>query len=141
MAGVCFRSESHANLQDQWSFVFSNFGITELWELGSPLGEKIYQPTIKIMTAAELPTDRLLVVLAPADGRYIQGNESLKDFEHPDDAIYMFGGSHLNLNEDDMGERMADHYVYLDLVEYECFAHAAGYMTLWDRYIKRGEHG
>lgn len=141
MFAVCFRSESHATLQDQWSYLFSNFGVTEIWELGEPLGQKIYQPTTKILTAEELPKQRPLVVLAPAEGRYIQGNESLKDFVHPDDAIYMFGGSHLNLNEDDMGNRIADHYVYIDLVKYECFAHSAGYMVLWDRYMKRGQHG
>lgn len=141
MFGVCFRSEKHAAMQDQWSFAFSNFGVTELWEIRKEDGEDIYQPTIGITTAEELPTDRPLVILAPQDGRYVQGTEPLKDFVHPDNAIYLFGGSHENLSEVELGSRVPDHLVYIDLVQHECFAHAAGYITLWDRYVKRGGHG
>lgn len=141
MFGICFRSEKDRDLQDQWSYVFSNFGVADLWELGVPLGEKIYQPTTKILTADELPVNRPVVVLAPAEGRYVQGTEDLRTFEHPDDAIYLFGGSHENLSDDQMGSRIADHYVYMDLIEHECYSHCAGYMVLWDRYVKKGKHG
>lgn len=139
MIGVCFRREKHWE-QDQWSYVFSNFGVTDIWETGDN-GKKdldIYQPTIRIDTAAELPSDRPLIVLAPAAGTYIQGTESLKDFAHPEDAIYLFGPSHLHLNEDDLGGRVPDALVYIPLVKNECFSHAAAYMTLWDREVKNG---
>ena len=139
MTGVCFRREQSWE-QDQWSFVFSNFGVTEIWERGFD-GNKdlnIYQPTIKIDTAKELP-DRPLVVLAHIEGRYYQGNESLVDFVHPDDAIYMFGGSMANLtDEDDLGGRVPDHLVYIPSVKCEMYSHAAAYITLYDRLAKNG---
>ena len=141
MAGICFVTEHRHHQQDQWSFVFSNFGITDIWELPMEQGEEIYQPTTKIATAEELPTDRELVVLAPEAGRYYQGTEDLADFDHPFRAIYLFGGSQRNLSEDEMGSRVADHYVYIPFVKYECYSTSAAYITLWDRYVKRGSFG
>jgi hypothetical protein len=136
--GVCFKREKDWE-QDQWSYVFSNFGVEDLWEMGDDSNKdlNIYQPTIKISSAAELP-DRPLVVLAPQESKYIVGEESLKDFVHPDDAIYMFGGSHCSMTGVDLGGRVADHYVYIPLVKNECFSHSAAYITLWDRELKDG---
>lgn len=137
MFGVCFTGERNATYQDQWSFLFSNFGVEDIWELERG-GCEIFQNTIKIESAAELPEDRPLVVLQPPTGRWIKGTESLKDFVHPDDAIYMFGGSHDVMTLEDLGGRVAEHYVYIPLVHHECYAFSAGYMTLWDRKVKRG---
>lgn len=139
-AGVCFKSEHRGWAQDQWSWVFSNFGITEIWERDyEDADAEIYQPTIKIDTAAELPAGRPLVVLSPIDARYIQGDISLDVFVHPEDAIYLFGGSMENLSDlDDLGGRMPDSKVYISTVKLEMFSHAAGYITLYDRYVKRG---
>lgn len=148
MFGVCFKSEHRGWMQDQWSWVFSNFGISKIWERDSDHGGErgkdgsIYQPTIKIATAAELPADQPLIVLAPADGRWIKGTKPLDTFVHPEDAIYLFGGSQDALNdEDDLGGRAPDSTVYIPTVKHECYSHAAAYMTFWDRYVKRGEHG
>jgi len=141
MFGICFVGEQRRDTQDQWSFLLSNFGDPECWEIEKRRTEKVYQKPTKIKTAEALPSDRPLVVLAPEAGRYVQGNVSLKDFVHPDDAIYLFGGSHLNLSTDEMGDRIGDHLVYLPLVKHECYAPPAAYMTLWDRYVKRGGHG
>ncbi len=142
-AGVCFKSEHGGWMQDQWSWVFSNFGITEIWERGfASTDSKIHQPTIRIDTASELPAGRPLVVLAPPDGRYIKGTESLADFQHPENAIYLFGGSHNNVSdEDDLGGRVPAALVFIPMIEHECFGHSAAYMTLWDRYVKRGDFG
>ncbi len=144
MFGVCFRHERQGWLQDQWSWVFSNFGVTEIWERGHDPSKDgdIYQDVIEITTAAELPADRPLVVLAPPAGRYIQGDVSLKDFVHPEDAIYLFGATQANLSdEDDLGGRAPETVVYIPSVEHEVFGYAAAYMTLWDRYAKRGDFG
>lgn len=147
MTGICFTREEERWAQDQWSWVFSNFGVTEIWERPSEVGTAhgtdwdIYQTTINVDTADELPGDRPLIVLASPAGRYIQGTEPLEDFVHPDDAIYLFGGSHENLDEDDFGGRQPDALIYIPYVEYESYGHAAAYITLWDRYVKRGEHG
>lgn len=144
MLGVSFQSEHRGWMQDQWSWVFSNFGITDIWESHSDHdGERgkdgsIYQPTIKISSADELPKDIPLVVIQPINGRFIKGTVSLKDFEHPEDAIYMFGGSHSMMHHDDFGDRVADHLVYIPTVKLEMYSFAAAYITLWDRFVKNG---
>ena len=142
MAGICFRREPKGWMQDQWSFVFSNFGVAEIWERGFvPDDLKIYQPVVPIVTAAELP-GRPLVVLAHPEGRYIQGTESLVTFDHPEDAIYLFGGSQANVtDEDDLGGRNPDAFVYIPSVKHEMYAFSAAYITLYDRMVKRGGFG
>lgn len=136
MLGVCHCAETKNWLQDQWSFVYSNFGLTRpnIWQIGD--GEQIYQKPTVITSAAELP-DVDLVVLAPEEGKYIQGTESLLTFNHPEDCIYLFGASHQNLTEEDLGSRW--HYaVYIPTHQHEMYAHCAAYVTLWDRWCKRG---
>lgn len=137
--GICFTAEKRRVYQDQWSFLFSNFGVQDIWEIGQ--AEKIYQPTTKIEDASGLPSDRPLVVVQPEKGRYVQGSMPLATFVHPDDAIYMFGGSHENFTTDMLGGRDADAVVYIPFAKHECYAFAAAYIVLWDRYSKRGSHG
>lgn len=130
-------------MQDQWSWVFSNFGVVDLWERDTNNREAaIYQPVVEIDTAAELPAEPSLVVLSPPDARFIPGTISLQDFAHPEDVIYLFGGSQDVLSdEDDLGGRVPDSVVYIPTVKHECYSHAAAYMALWDRYVKRGGFG
>ena len=144
MLGVCFRTEKVGWMQDQWSWVFSNFGITDIWErgYGTNTDEEIYQTIVGIDTAAELPTEPKLVVLSPPDAKFIQGSEPLHTFVHPENVIYLFGGSYSNLtDEDDLGGRIPDHTVCIPTVKLECYSQAAAYMTLWDRFVKRGDFG
>jgi predicted lipase len=98
---------------------------------------KIYQPTTRIRHTSELP-DIPLVILAPAEGRFIKGSESLLGFTHFDECIYLFGGSHEVLTPDEV-DRAADALVYVPLVKHEAYAHAVAYMTLYDRMVKRGQ--
>ena len=142
-AGVCFQSENRGWMQDQWSWVFSNFGITEIWERGcsGSAEEKIYQEVISCDTADDLPLDRPLIVLAPIDGQYIKGEKSLVDFKHPSDAIYLFGGTFANLSKDDLGSRDPDALIYIPTIKHEMYGHSAAYITLYDRLVKRGDFG
>lgn len=81
-------------------------------------------------------------MLQAQDGRYLQGNESLVDFTHPEDAVYLFGASDLNLSiEDDFGAKEPDHLVYIPTIEHEMYSFSAGYITLYDRFVKRGGFG
>ena len=138
MVGVCFHTERGWE-QNQWSFLLSNFGVVDVWEMGNDGGpdSHIYQKTKKIRKASELP-DTPLVILAPQDGRFIKGVESLMDFQHPDDCIYLFGGSHKVLTHEEI-DRKADHLVYVPFKKHEAYSHAVAYMTLYDRKLKRGQ--
>lgn len=137
MIGVCFHREKGWE-QNQWSFLFSNFGITDIWEIGidGTKDSHIYQAAQNIMKISQLP-DRPLVVLSPKDGRIIKGLEPLHSFTHPKECIYVFGPSNGVLDHEVI-DRKPDHYVYIPLVKHEAFSHAAAYMTLWDRVIKHG---
>lgn len=143
MTGVCFQSDPDPKIQDQWSYVFSNFGVDEIWERSHPSAApspdcKIYQNCTMVQSCAELPAARKIVVLAPPTGRYFQGDENLLSFQHPEDAIYVFGGSHTNLTEECLGGRVPDHLVFIPVVEYELYAHVAAAITLYDRLVKNG---
>lgn len=131
---ICFKAERDAWEQDQWSWVLSNFEIEEAWQRGDGIG--VYQKPKIIQTAADLP-DRPLVVLSHPEARYVRGEESLKEFVHPGDAIYFFGGSMANLTLDELGGRKPHALVYIP-TKLEMYSHAAAYVTLWDRYLKRG---
>lgn len=136
MLGVCHCSETKTWLQDQWSFLYSNFGLKlpYIWQIG---GESdVYQKPEIINDASGLP-DVALVVLAPEQGKYIQGIESLITFEHPQNCVYIFGGSHSNLSEEELAGR-AYRSVFIPTVEHEMYAHAAAYITLYDRLVKHG---
>lgn len=138
MVGVCFKQERRPVYQDQWSYLFSNFGIESIFQIPVENGADLYQATKKIANAGSLPKDKSLVVVQPQDGKYVQGTESLSDFEHPDDAIYMFGGSHDVMTLEDLGGRVPEHTVFIPLVKHECYAFSAAYMVLWDRKVKNG---
>jgi hypothetical protein len=142
-AGVCFKSEQRGWMQDQWSWVFSNFGITDIWERDrlASRDAAIYQESVAVDTAADLPLDRPLVIITPISARHLPGNLSLLDYKHPDDAIYFFGGSFDVLGDDDLGARKPDALVYIPTVNHELFSHTSAYVTLWDRYVKRGCFG
>ena len=139
MTSVCFVSEDKRWQQDQWSWVFSNFCVDECWQIDDgEVSSAIYQNPTTILTAADLPTGRPLVVLSAQDARYVQGDEPLHDFVHPEDAIYFFGKSFGTISDDVLGGRVPDHKVYISNHQYEMFAFAAGYVTLYDRFVKRG---
>jgi hypothetical protein len=134
---LCFSREKTWE-QDQWSYVFSNFLVSDIWERGAVDDDfKIYQPTIPVQCADELPRDRPLVLMAHPEGRYFQGIESLINFEHPDNAIYFFGASHLNVSDEDFGDRLPDYSVYIP-TKLEMYSHVAAAVTLYDRLVKRG---
>ena len=143
MTGVCFNAEKRGWQQDQWSWLFSNFGITDVWMRGRDAQtQDIYQDTIDIESAADLPMDHKVIVLSPPDARFVKGNTSLIDFEHPEKAIYLFGASFGVISDDDLGGRRPDATVFIPTFKHELFAHNAGYIALYDRLVKRGgAHG
>jgi hypothetical protein len=138
MIGICFHRETRWE-QDQWSCVFSNFGITKIWEMGDDGNSdlKIHQATTKISKTSQLP-DKPLVILAPQDGRIIKGIISIDDFQHPEECIYLFGGSHQVLT-DEVVDRKADFLVYIPFVKHESYSHSTAYYTLAYRKARRGQ--
>lgn len=138
MFGVCFRYDRHGWIQNQWEFVLSHFVPDDVWVRGAPDDWKSYHKPVHIETAKELPKERPLIVLAHPQGRYVQGVESLGIFEHPKDAIYLFGGDDVLLTEEDDLGRKPDAIVYIPVKKYEMYSFVAAAITLYDRLVKNG---
>ena len=139
MYDVCIVSDPGQTWEQQWSYVLSHFEIRDVYHIG-PLDPRVrpFRDAIEIASAEELPGT--LVVLAPTNGRYFQGEESLHDFEHPEECVYLFGSDHRPLSEDQMGSRVPDHLVYIPTATADtCYSFVAGAMALYDRELK--SHG
>lgn len=135
--GICNTFDQRAWVQDQWQFVLSNFGVTEFWTRNTPDNhEKEFLDPTRINHASELPSDRPLVLLAHPEGTYYKGEESLLTFNHPDNAIYMFGADNRVISEDDMGGRVPDHLVYVPSGKHEMYSWVVASLVMYDRMVK-----
>jgi len=83
------------------------------------------------------PGDLPVILLQPTDGRYVQGEESLVDFTHPDDCVYLFGASHGQVQPVDVASK-----VYIPhCPTWSMFPSQAAAIVLYDRFVKRGSFG
>lgn len=135
MKGVCF---PYATDQNQWDYVLSNFKPETIWILNAPEDARLPKGARRLNTAEDLP-DNPLVVLAPKEGRFVKGEMSLVDFEHPEDAVYLFGQNNQNLSELELGNRVPDHVIYIPTSDHvEMYSWTAYAVTYWDRSMKHG---
>lgn len=143
MLGVCFVPPSSDHDVNHWSYVLTHFvpDAVYLWQDVKKLSSAypLYVRSTHIHTAEELPSSSPLVLLAPKNGRYVQGQVSLHDFEHPLNAIYLFGSDHHHMSSDFLGARAPEHTVYIPTDAHaEMYSHVAAAITLFDRKRKVG---
>ena len=136
MVGVCF-SVSTVAFQQQWDYVLCNFEPDEIYVLGElPDATTLNKKCTNITTADDFP-DVPLVLLAPDNGRYIQGTTSLDEFTHPEDCIYMYGSDALYMNEEFLGKRKPDHIVYIDTdTKDDMYSFVSYGVVMYDRRVK-----
>ncbi len=142
MFGVCFFPTRKADALNQWSYVLSHWRPNYVFLLTSSENpaymHKHVRDATHIVTADALP-DLPMVLLAPQDGRFYQGDQNLATFTHPKECVYMFGPDHHHLSEDEMGNRVPDHLVYIETDSNdEMYASIAAAVTLFDRKVKNG---
>ena len=121
-----------------WDLVLQAFCIAEIYELpglGHPLNRSIKLETLEDLGNYH-PADQ--IILAPVVGDFVQGDEDLKDLEHPEEAIYIFGGTMTRLTEADVALGIPTAKVYIPADGADLFPSQAGAIVLWDRYTKRG---
>lgn len=108
------------NLSDQIHYVARSFGLTP-------------------SQVHSVPPDGLpIILLQMLDGRYVQGEDSLVDFVHPDDCVYLLGGS----NEQLKLNHPVDAKIYIpNTPTWSMFASQAAAIALYDRFVKRGSFG
>lgn len=139
MIGVVVSIEN-GQAENQWDYLLSNFAPDMFWLIhpdNHVPGCKLCKAAPRIKTCGELPKDVPLVLMTNRDARYIKGDTPLLSFEHPDNAIYMFGSNNEKLFEGEgsyFEDRIADHKVFIPLdSKHEMFSWIAGGITFWDR--------
>ena len=137
MAGICFHYSVDLMQREYWSYIFEQFAITEIYEVGRPAGiESNYLPTV-ISAINELPTGRDMVVLQHQNAKYIQGTLNLETFVHPADPLYVFGSDSDNLFPAQFtGYTYSAVYIPPSLIE--MFSFQAGAICMYDRMVKGG---
>jgi tRNA(Leu) C34 or U34 (ribose-2'-O)-methylase TrmL len=89
------------------------------------------------MTHAERPFDAF-PALTPVAIELRPGSESLLDFEHPDNALYVFGPEDGSLDRGVLG--LCHRFVYIP-ARHCLNLSAAVYTVLYDRHAKRVQSG
>lgn len=146
MLGVCFCFYKLSSLRAQWMYLLTGFQVEQRWEIavdGQGDQASLDHKITTIRTADELPTDLPLVLIQPRAGDFLQGTESLADFIHPTDAIYLFGSDGQALSEVQLGARVPDSSLYIPLPinaerphDEELYSVQAAAIALYDRIAK-----
>ncbi len=138
-AGLVIKIDNDGD-RTTWDQLLQAFGVGELYELpglGHPLDR-----SIKIESLADLANFNPvaeLIALAGVDGDFIQGEVDLQEFEHPEAAIYIFGGTMTRLTEVEIYDAPIPVIkVFIAADGVPLFPSQAGAIVLWDRYLKRG---
>lgn len=114
-------SAAHVQLNDQLLYVAKSFSIDQAQLHDSP------------------PPGFDVVLIQPADGEHVEGTDSLVPFVHPEDCVYLFGGSDSHLTLDGI---VPVSKIYIPHVAtWNMFASQAAAIVLYDRYVKRGGFG
>lgn len=132
-AGVVIKIDHEFN-STGWAHVLEAFGITEIYELpglGHPINNSIKIERL-VDVANYHPTN--LIVIQNRDGDFVQGVSDLTDLEHPEEAIYVFGGSLARLSQFDIGGAEIHESVFIPIGP--VFPHQAAAIVFWDRLMK-----
>ena len=93
---------------------------------------------VEVITYDDIPPHVEMVLLTPKVGYNVQGTVPLTQFDHPEEACYVFGADHKHLDLA-MLPRTPNHLVYIPLTGYqEMYSWVACAITLYDREVKRG---
>jgi len=76
------------------------------------------------------------ILVQPRNGRHVRGESSLIGFQHPENAVYVFGPDMGHLQK---GEEF-DHSVYVPQLKTNVtlWSHQAAAIVLYDRMLKHG---
>ena len=129
MFAFCVAAEESDNdpIMQEWAYLSMNFGL-KLWVRGNH--------KLKVAQGGPMP-DLPIVLAAPENVRpgVITGDQSLVDFEHPEECIYWFGGIDELVTDEPAGTVAR---VFIPMEEM-LLSPSAGAIFLWDRVMKRGE--
>jgi len=141
MYDVCVSYESGKVMQ-YWDQLLTNFGIPaeSVWIRNLPSNiTNLYSGKYDQLYDVTKIKNKQMVVLAPPNGLYIQGVESLVDFIHPENALYFFGSDHVYLEEEEYGGLIPNNYVYIPQHDrHDMYSFCAASCVFYDRLVKNG---
>lgn len=136
MIALCMVNLSDEFTQNHWQQVLDNFKPDQVYVLGD---EPWHTPTmtysIHINSTDDLPNIPI-VAMAPRHGREIKGEISLIDFQHPKDAVYLFGPDKRHLTKPLLGDRKIDYKVFIPPDYRDLYSWMAAAITLYDIRVK-----
>lgn len=125
--------------QPQWDFILCNFKPDVIYVHGNPalIASSILSKASACGGPEDLPLDHEIVLLAPSNGTYIQGDISLVDLVHPTNVIYWFGSDATHIQADVFANRAPDYKVFIptDTID-QMYAPASWAVVAWDRRCK-----
>ena len=140
MRSICFEYDERGWNRDLWLYVITGFGVGGFERGRDPEMTGNHFGTVAVQDVYDLPTDRPLVVLQPLASSF-PGEISLKNFVHPENAIYYFGSDRGNTTAEDL-EGLEYDLVYVpqadNVVQNELWTHQIGGIVLYDAMTKAG---
>ena len=123
---LCISIPENEDFRAHWDHVRAHFSVDEFYVIGEGY----------LASAAELP-DQPLVVLQSDRAANFRGTVSLAEFEHPEDATYLFGPDESLMPKAFMGGCTPDHCVYVPTdTDRDMFSFVAFAVVAWDRKMK-----
>lgn len=139
-AAVAIKVDTEEDL-DGWVRVLQAFEVEEIYELpglGVPM-----EGSIMVENTGQIANfhPATIVIVTPIDGDFLKGEESLLGFTHPEEAIYVFGGTITRLTQSDLnGTTSPPPTIYIPL-HGDFYPAQAGAIVLWDRYTRGFKRG
>lgn len=131
--GIAFADALDPTSVDQWATVLAAFPGVKLYAAcDTPDWWSEYKCFRDAVSVSEATSP--IVVVSPENARRLPGTTSLVSYEHPEDAVYLFGGDHTILETD----LPYSDCVFIPSDGAEFYSHVAGSIVLYDRMLKRG---
>ena len=139
---ICLIWQDDETWHDQWTYLCRNMGVDRVYFLQMPATARPFR-TISCTAIDDLSelNDKRLILLAPENGRHIQGKRSLLKFQPSENDLYIFGHDHKFLMPSDIQGADINDSVYLPcMTDDDMFTWQCGAVVLWHR-LTRLEHG
>ena len=125
-----------------WDQILTNFGVpsNNVWVRNLPTDiTNLYSGAYDQRYDVGKLQDKVTVVLAPPNGHYIKGTESLVDFVHPENCLYFFGADHEYLDDEVLEGLSPSNYVYIPQQDrHDMYSFCAASCVFYDRLVKNG---
>jgi tRNA(Leu) C34 or U34 (ribose-2'-O)-methylase TrmL len=89
--GVCLEYDAREQFRRAWGYIVQECEVPNAWERNTGEGMDYYLWENWHFNSSVLEIPDPIIVLSPKDGSKLQGEISLYDFEHPENAVYFFG--------------------------------------------------